>query len=294
MCNISYIRFIFAELMDIRKISAEELKVGSFAFMDLNRPVEIEWQGQPVLFDGAVFGFCMRGEFAFRINYREFRVAAGEMFVSLPRHLFSALDVSPDAELKLLLVSSDFLYALPVSFGFDWLRRVETSPCLKPDAKTLKDLVGLYAVMERYDASDDNTRQIRDALMLPFLLIIISSIECRGAEGGLQSISRSELLVRRFFDLLSQCAEIQRKVSFYADRLCVTPKNLSVTVKNTTGRTPQEWINEAVVVMAKHNLRTTDLSVFQISEKLHFATASTFVRFFRQHTGLTPLEFRRR
>lgn len=88
--------------------------------------------------------------------------------------------------------------------------------------------------------------------------------------------------------------ESQRRVSFYADKLCVTPKNLAKVVKGVTGHSVQEWINEVVVIEAKRCLKTSDMSVFQISERLHFMTPSSFVRFFRQHTGFTPLEYRKK
>ena len=71
--------------------------------------------------------------------------------------------------------------------------------------------------------------------------------------------------------------ESQRRVSFYADKLCVTPKNLAKVVKGVTGHSVQEWINEVVVIEAKRCLKTSDMSVFQISERLHFTTPSSFV-----------------
>ena len=63
-------------MKDIRKIRAEELKLGNFAFMDLTGRDSKEWIDQPTLFDGVVFGFCLSGSFLFRINLREFRTTA--------------------------------------------------------------------------------------------------------------------------------------------------------------------------------------------------------------------------
>lgn len=281
-------------MKDIRKIRAEELKLGNFAFMDLTGRDSKEWIGQPTLFDGVVFGFCLSGSFLFRINHREFRMTANEVFICLPRHLFTATGCSSDLSVKLLLVSPEYLYALPVSFGFDWLKHVEASPRLPLPAEKIADLTALYTLLERYDTDNKQAPPIRDALLLPFLLIIIAQVEPAATASGGSKVSRQEWLTRRFFELMSEHFESQRQVSFYADRLCITAKRLSAAVKETSGHTALEWLNEAALVEAKRCLRTTDLTVLQISEALHFSTASSFVRFFRQHAGSTPLEYRRR
>lgn len=281
-------------MKDIRKIQAEELKVGNFAFMDLTARDTEEWIGQPMLFDGIVFGFCLSGNFSFRINHREFRMAANEVFICLPRHLFTATESTPDLSVKFLLVSPEYLYALPVSFGFNWLKQVETSPWLQLSAGKIADLTALYALLDRYDTDDKQASPIRDSLMLSFLLIIIAQVEPAATSSGSLKVSRQEWLTRRFFELMSEHFESQRQVAFYADRLCITPKRLSSAVKEVSGHTTLEWLNEATLVEAKRCLRTTDLTVLQISESLHFSTASSFVRFFRQHAGCTPLEYRRR
>ena len=279
--------------MDIRKIQAEELKIENFAFMDMTECEGREWQGQPMLFDGIVFGFCLEGELSVRINYKEFCVVANDMFICLPKHIFTIIECALDVKVKFLLVSPDFLYSLPISFGFDWMRYVEDCPSMKPSVEKLEELICLYSLLERYDVKDKYALQIRNTLMLSFILIIVSFVEPVATTSGMQKISRQEWLTRHFFDLMSQYCEKYRQVSFYADKLCVTPKRLSAAVKSSTGHTVQEWINEMVLVEAKRYLRTTDFSISELSDKLHFSTASSFVRFFRQHAGITPLEYRK-
>lgn len=279
--------------MDIRKIDAGELKIENFAFMNMTAADADEWRGQTMLFDGAVIGLCTKGRFDFRINYREFRLDATEMFLVLPKHLFTALEYSDDVEVKLLLLSTEYLHAMPVAFGVDTLKHAGQAPCIRPPRCKIEDCIALCGLMERYGADDALSRQTRNALMLSFLLILSSVIDCAKADTPHRA-TRQELLTRRFFDLMLTRYETERNVSYYADKLCVTPKYLSAAVKNTTRRTSQEWINEALLVDARRYLKCTDLTIAQISEKLHFSTASSFVRFFRQHAGMTPLEFRRK
>ena len=84
----------------------------------------------------------------------------------------------------------------------------------------------------------------------------------------------------------------ERKVAFYADKLCITPKYLSEVVKEKTKKTPIEWINDSVIIIAKTFLKSTDLSIIHISEELNFPNPSFFCRYFKKHTGISPLKYR--
>lgn len=93
--------------------------------------------------------------------------------------------------------------------------------------------------------------------------------------------------------MLLQYFELERSVAFYADRLGVTPKYLSVAMRSVSGCPVQKWISEIVLAEAKRYLCTTEMTIQQISDKLNFASLSSFIRFFLQHTLTTPLAYRK-
>ena len=135
--------------------------------------------------------------------------------------------------------------------------------------------------------------QIQDTLVQSMILMS-ASLFGNVPPDTERALSRQETLVRKFFDLLIDSCETRRNVSYYADRLCITPKYLTTVVKSVSNRPAQNWINDAVLVRAKRYIITTDLTINQIADRLHFHTASSFVRFFRVHAGLSPLEYRKR
>lgn len=104
--------------------------------------------------------------------------------------------------------------------------------------------------------------------------------------------TRKEEIMARF--ILEVCKHFQneRQVSFYAKKLCITPKHLSSVVKSLSGRTAGEWIDHYVVMEAKMLLGSTDLTVQEISSQLNFANQSFFGKYFKHHTGIPPTEFR--
>ena len=103
---------------------------------------------------------------------------------------------------------------------------------------------------------------------------------------------RQEEVFDRFIELVNNHAVHERDIGFYADKLCITPRYMSTLIRQASGRTIMEWINEAVIQEAKIQLRYSDKPIYQLAEELHFANVSFFCKFFRQKTGYTPTGYR--
>ncbi len=97
-----------------------------------------------------------------------------------------------------------------------------------------------------------------------------------------------------FMQLLASNYMDEREVAWYADALSLTPKYLSEVVKTVSGRTVGQWISLMVVMEIKSLLRNTDMSVKQIAQQLNFTTQSFMGRYFKNVTGLSPLDYRKR
>jgi len=105
--------------------------------------------------------------------------------------------------------------------------------------------------------------------------------------------SRQEEIVNKFFKLLVKNYNTERSVAFYADKLCITPKYLSTTIKQATGRSVLSWIHEIFIINSKALLKSTNKTVSEISEELNMSNDSFFCRTFKKHTGMSPLEYRK-
>lgn len=106
--------------------------------------------------------------------------------------------------------------------------------------------------------------------------------------------SRQEELFAAFIQTLALHHKQERSVAFYAGKLCVTPKYLSLLVKNVSNRTAGEWIDNYVVLEAKALLSSSTLSIQEISDRLNFANQSFFSKYFKQHVGISPTEYRKK
>ena len=81
-------------------------------------------------------------------------------------------------------------------------------------------------------------------------------------------------------------------IGFYADQLHITSDYLSRVVKRVTGRTVIDYINQMLLMEASFLLRTSKLSIAQIGQRLNFADAPSFTKFFSRLKGMTPKEYR--
>lgn len=99
-------------------------------------------------------------------------------------------------------------------------------------------------------------------------------------------------LTEKFLSLVQQHFKKERFLDFYADKLEVSGKHLSRTVKEATGFTAVDWIDRFVILEAKVLLKSTTMSIQQISDELNFNSQSFFGKYFKKHTGSSPKDFR--
>ena len=116
----------------------------------------------------------------------------------------------------------------------------------------------------------------------------------RRAETGADTTGdRCRETFERFIALVNAHCANERRLAWYAGKLCLSERYLGTVVRQASGTTAKEWIDRAVATAAKVMLRHTDMTVSQIAYRLNFATDSFFCKYFRRTTGQTPLEYRR-
>ena len=94
-------------------------------------------------------------------------------------------------------------------------------------------------------------------------------------------------------DLLSSgISRTERSVSYYAERLNVSPKYLSSTIKRVTGRTVTSYIDRYTLPILKDYLNDERLSLTQIAERMNFTTVSYFSRYCTKHLDQSPSDYR--
>ena len=132
-------------------------------------------------------------------------------------------------------------------------------------------------------------------------LIIHEAIKMQPANTYFKPQNAASRIARLFMELLERQFPISspqhllplKKASDYAEKLSVHVNHLNAAVQDVTGKSTTTHINERLLIEAKSLLTHTDWSMTEIADSLGFDYASYFNRFFKKHTGVTPMAFRK-
>ena len=180
--------------------------------------------GNSFMFDGFIFQYCEKGSLRIRINYSEYPVSAGDMFVVLPKHIFTVLECAPDFKVKMLFSPLDFVHNLPVKPDMDLLRNINVCPCVELSEEKQKELESLYSIVGHYDNPDVQSQQIRNTLMLSLVLIAVS-VFTKSVPRGEGLHSRAENLTGVFSPCCCNTSR-QKGVSLFMPTNFVSLRNI--------------------------------------------------------------------
>ena len=143
----------------------------------------------------------------------------------------------------------------------------------------------------------DIVRSLFSTMLLEILDIMRrgknQTTEANVTDGTAPGLHRQRL-ADKFMRLVEQSDGRIRKVDDFANQLNITPKYLSTLLKETMNRRPSEMIHFYTLKAIKHRLRFTDMTMQEIANDLNFANASFFGKYFKEHAGMTPLDFRKK
>jgi AraC-like DNA-binding protein len=171
---------------------------------------------------------------------------------------------------------------------------LQGNPYLLLEDKEVQTLHSLLLLLRDFNLAEEENAYTNEIIRHGFNMLLYELAALFKKYRGNQHvrITRKEEYSVGFIKLLTQHFREERSVQYYADALFVTPKHLSKTVKEITGKTCGELIDEMVIAEAKILLSNSAASVGRIADELHFSDQFFFSKFFKSHTGLTPSEYK--
>lgn len=256
------------------------------------------------IFDGpcklevAGVGLCLEGHNNINISLREYQLCPGRMMVILPDQIIENRKVTSDFKGIFVAVSKKLLEVLPrMGNVLSLFLFLKDCPCIDITRAEQEIFKEYHSFIWKRVKNKNNTyrRESVLGLMQSFFyeLCNIFRLHAPIVSPGSITKSRKEFLFEEFYHLLSQSYQSERKVKFYADQLCLTPKHLSGVVKEVSGKTVGEWIDEFVVLEAKALLNSSSMNIQEIADRLNFANQSFFGKYFKHYTGMSPKEYRK-
>lgn len=247
----------------------------------------------PTRLDRMLLVVCRTGEIAADIDLERKRMGECSVMVLRPGHHIGSCRVSTDFDGFFITVTQEKLntilpslqYVIPYSLKYN------SNSVIEMTVEEQENLTMIYNMIRRKIREDRPFTSKALASLFEVLFYDALGIYASRSEQGVRKTRREELL-SEFIDILEKNFKSERAVSFYADKLFVTPKHLSAVLKEVSGRTAGEWIDNRVILEAKLMLRTTGMNVQEISSALNFSNQSFFGKYFKHLTGTSPRDYR--
>jgi AraC-like DNA-binding protein len=244
--------------------------------------------------DMMVAVICTQGKAKGSLNRKPYISQMPSITVSRPGEILQYEDVSKDFSGFIIVLSKQFADSLLPNMQerFSLQLALVDNPCLPLNSPELKTALDYYDLLKKTREIEDIPirREIVKHLTLAFYYTI--TYRSHLLSGSVQR-SRQDILLDRFMKLVKENFREHRDVGFYADRLCFTPKYLSKILKENSGSSAGEWIDNYVVLEAKALLKSTNMTIQQISDEPNFSSQSFFGKHFKRVVGVAPKEYRR-
>ncbi len=263
-----------------------------FIFDDING---VKLSDNPIILDMPVFAVCLQGEATVKLNLKNYPVSANSLVTFMPNHILHGYTSSPDFKGIFVAISKQFAQEI------------------LPDLHSMLPLIMSFKSMPVIKLSDTEAQSLHE-----FHTFLWKRIKCEcGAYrrkvimGLLQSVlyevlsiyqehynyivsrrSHNEDIFYNFVGLVERNFKHDRTVKYYADKMFITPKHLTTVIKQVSGRTASDWIDNFVILAAKVMLRSSSCTIQEVSADLNFPNQSFFGKYFKQRVGVSPSEFR--
>ncbi|MDR0710775.1 MAG: helix-turn-helix domain-containing protein [Prevotellaceae bacterium] len=276
------------------RIVMDSIDSDVFIFDDISKVPLFDY---PTKMNVTIVALGISGTVEAGVNLKRHTISAPCLAIILPGQILQYNSASKDFSALFVVMSKQFIDSLQLnvqeSLPIFFYLKDNPFTALTPNESEL--LLTYYSLLRTTIRAESNayTKELVRSLVRAFFYGVAMIFQHHEPATRAQKF-RKEVILEQFTQLLSDHCKENRSVSFYADKLCLTSKHLSSTIKEVSQKTAGEWIDEYVILEAKVMLKSSGMSIQQISDALSFSNQSFFGRYFKQHTGISPSEYRRR
>lgn len=255
----------------------------------------------PFRVDCYMAAYCVEGTVDCSVNLTDYHLTTGMLLLITPGNIVKITqpdDISQNLRVTLICASTSFITNIGINPSKFLIEAVEVlrDPCIhlsEDETQMLHKYVNLAL-----DITKTNPQFVKESIgglvssvFYQFAGFLADSKRRQDMESPVRT-TRQRQMLEQFIKLAITDHAKEHLVGYYADKMCVTPKYLSKIVKDTSGRSVPDWLSELLILDAKNMLRHSDLTIKEISARLNFPSQSFFFRFFKNHTGQTPTQYR--
>lgn len=241
---------------------------------------------------------CQEGSLALSINGQQLVLEKDYCALLPPRSILRKINIEQSYQIKIAVASHEFLREFLAMTKETWhIAHYLFNNPIHPVKPTNSYKMYLYKELlltlfqEEPNVYSKQTRRFHFAGMFCEMMSVLNKAIPDHDRLEINR-SRSSFIVRDFLELINADDGSHRSVAYYADRLCYSPKYLSSTIKQMTGKSPLQIINEHAIKQIKFKLKHSNMSMKELADEFDFKNPSFFGKFVKAHTGMSPLQYR--
>lgn len=245
----------------------------------------------------SAYAICLLSEGTLQLETDLFvqKAEAPAIFTIAPGRIRKFTDLGSEYDAKIFFFRKEIFMEGQADINFldklDFFEKTgQQVKSLSPDQ--FKEFQTLFRLIHK--KSGENNLHT-SAIIRSLIYIILYEIDEIHQEQIQETTSGTEAhnhILAQFKMLLAEHFIEERGVTFYAEKMFLTPKYFSTVIKEISGKTAGKWINEMILLESKVRLQNMENTVAGIAYDLNFSDPSHFGRFFKKHTGISPSEYR--
>lgn len=288
----------------IEKISVSQLKKTGFDMNVLEDDIilssNIEMKENlfdtPRRLDAFVLLFCVNGEADIQINLKKYNIHPGVLAFNIPENIIQISNMS-NLKIHPIIISSDFFKKVNIKMKdlMELYIFAKKTPFVSLDYVEIRTLEKYYFLLEDIIQSKEEQKDVILEGIIHSLLCKLNSITRKlKLDNGTGSLikGRNEEVFECFIELLTQLHATERNLSYYAEKIGITSNYLSKLVKEYSGKTAVEWIDDYVILEAKAMIKHSQYTIQEIAYKLNFTSPTFFGKYFKRLTGMSPKQYK--
>lgn len=257
--------------------------------------------------DGIALILNIRGKLTIEVNTKTLTLQENQVMVLSPNSVISrCANEQLPVRTMFLFLSRNFIQNLNIDLTLisRTYHNSSSAPVITLEQRSIRMLSGYINMLRtnaetNSDAPDNilgkNIARTLTASLIYYMMQLASLHYDALNPDQIQSAgTRRTTYLREFITLVQQNFRKERTVSFYARKLFISPKYLSHLIKETTGQSAAEWIDQYVILEAKNLLRFSGMTVQQVAYTLNFNNQSAFGKYFKHLTGISPSAFQKK
>lgn len=249
-------------------------------------PIKSEW---------FVALLCIEGESTIYINNEMYSIHKNDILLCHPQTIFEHKTTNLDFKYCGFCLSPEYVKQISLISSNSWnaILFIENNPIIALDEKESSLFLQYYnLIRSKFETeSQHHLKQLIDMLLQAFIYEFHDSMEKRIKIDPPQYNSADNLFIS-FLDILVNSYPKQRSVSYYAEKLFVTPKYLSAICKEISGETASDLITRYVKKDIENLLKQPNKTIKEIANELDFANLSFFGKYVKRIFGVSPKEYR--